>query len=327
MLAACKLEFEAFIALIEAVLNPTQVRELRALLLWAAPSSWHTCVSVFQEHPSMLSDDDRARWRKVTDADAKALAAALRERYVAGAAPARPRHAHRVRRRRADRWLSRNQLFGAVWRPDRLAPRWARRCSASSPRGRSGSSTSRWAGWRAGVAQRCTAGGGRERRATFNARRRRPAVAATPITLPEVSLARDDVWFMTEYTELARLPLGVPAEESRKRERRGAGPCKKMAFVAAVLVGGLPRSPRCAPPRTAARSTACPSARSRSEAGSHRRRCRAPPSCCTSARLPPRSRHCRASSIDGGAPAAPPRRRAAERVALVERRRPHDAVV
>ena len=83
MLAACKLEFEAFIALIEAVLNPTQVRELRALLLWASPSSWHTCVSVFQEHPSMLSDDDRARWRKVTDADAKALAAALRERYAA----------------------------------------------------------------------------------------------------------------------------------------------------------------------------------------------------------------------------------------------------
>ena len=32
MLAACKLEFEAFIALIEAVLNPTQVRELRALV-------------------------------------------------------------------------------------------------------------------------------------------------------------------------------------------------------------------------------------------------------------------------------------------------------
>ena len=31
----------------------------------------------------MLSDEDKARWRKVTDTDAKALAAALRERYAA----------------------------------------------------------------------------------------------------------------------------------------------------------------------------------------------------------------------------------------------------
>ena len=255
MLAACKLEFEAFIALIEAVLNPTQVRELRALLLWASPSSWHTCVSVFQEHPSMLSDEDKARWRKVTDADAKALAAALRERYAALEPPQLALDTLIV--------CADGALIAGFLETSYLAPFGALR-SASTEVGAAvlGELTSRpkrlihvTLGRLLGVpaslsaVQRAAVASAVK---TFNAGRRRPVAAATPITLPEVSLARDDVWFMTEYTELARLPLGVPAEESRKRERRGAGPCKKMAFVAAVLVGGLASLAALAQPRTAA---------------------------------------------------------------------------
>ena len=113
-----------------------------------------------------------------------------------------------------------------------------------------------------------------------------------------MSLARDDVWFMTEYTELARLPLGVPAEESRKRERRGAGPCKKMAFVAAVLVGGLAALAALVRPRTAAALDGVP-VRGTLTLGSWE-----PPEAPPRAAEPlhfrpaaPRSRRCRASSI------------------------------
>lgn len=61
-----------------SALTAVQRRSFRRRLWIAEERSWHTCVAVFHEHPSLLSAEDRVRWRPVNGTLATELATTLR---------------------------------------------------------------------------------------------------------------------------------------------------------------------------------------------------------------------------------------------------------
>ena len=76
----CRSAFERFIAEFEAVLTSEEQRRTMASELWLVEErSWHTCVAVFHEHPSLLKDDELSKWRAVDQALVLQLAGAVRE--------------------------------------------------------------------------------------------------------------------------------------------------------------------------------------------------------------------------------------------------------
>ncbi len=75
----CRSAFEKFIVEYAAVLATEEQKTAMANDLWMVEEqSWHTCVTVFHEHPSLLKADERSKWRAVDDALASQLAEAVR---------------------------------------------------------------------------------------------------------------------------------------------------------------------------------------------------------------------------------------------------------
>lgn len=80
VLRFCKQAFDRFLDELKLILTPEQQPEFERLLWVNAERSYHTCVSVFHEHPSLLtSEADQAKWRPVQGELLKQLAAALRQ--------------------------------------------------------------------------------------------------------------------------------------------------------------------------------------------------------------------------------------------------------
>lgn len=84
----CGAAFERFLADVEGTLTTESQRHEHANLLYiVAERSWHSCVTVFHEHPSLLPEVDRLKWQSVDAATAAQLAQAVRQSTSSLAAP------------------------------------------------------------------------------------------------------------------------------------------------------------------------------------------------------------------------------------------------
>lgn len=84
----CKQAFDSFVAQLRATMTPEQWPEFDRLVWVNAESSYHTCVSVFHEHPSLLtSEAEKQAWRPVQGELRTRLAAALRDATAHHRAP------------------------------------------------------------------------------------------------------------------------------------------------------------------------------------------------------------------------------------------------
>lgn len=71
-----------------AGLPPGEQRTELSRMLWVVDErSYHICVSVFHEHPSLLPEEERRKWRRVDERLGERLAAALRASTGALAPP------------------------------------------------------------------------------------------------------------------------------------------------------------------------------------------------------------------------------------------------
>uniref|UniRef100_A0A7S0NV09 Uncharacterized protein n=1 Tax=Calcidiscus leptoporus TaxID=127549 RepID=A0A7S0NV09_9EUKA len=83
----CASAFDEFLEAACEGLDADKARLLRRGCHFASEESWHTCVSIFHEHPSMLSAEERVDWRPVDLSLEAALSSKLRERLKTMAAP------------------------------------------------------------------------------------------------------------------------------------------------------------------------------------------------------------------------------------------------
>ena len=65
MLRWCRDAFFQLVGELKSTLAPAQRDEFDNLLWWNDAGSYHICVSVFHEHPSLLADEDKSKWRPV----------------------------------------------------------------------------------------------------------------------------------------------------------------------------------------------------------------------------------------------------------------------
>jgi hypothetical protein len=84
----CREGFDAFVDELVAGLPPGEQRTELSRMLWVVDErSYHICVSVFHEHPSLLPEEERRKWRRVDERLGERLAAALRASTGALAPP------------------------------------------------------------------------------------------------------------------------------------------------------------------------------------------------------------------------------------------------
>jgi len=87
LLRACRAAFARLVRAIEELLDPAQRDAFRTLVHWADESSWHVCVSVYHEHPSLLAPSERENWRRIGAAEQAELGVKLARRLGDLAAP------------------------------------------------------------------------------------------------------------------------------------------------------------------------------------------------------------------------------------------------
>lgn len=88
LLRWCREAFDAFVSDLRQCLPPNTHQEFDRMLWVNAEWSYHSCVTVFHEHPSLLSEVERAKWQPVDATLAARLACELREATSGLASPA-----------------------------------------------------------------------------------------------------------------------------------------------------------------------------------------------------------------------------------------------
>ena len=84
----CREAFErGFLQHVRNALDAEQLASFDQLLFVPAESRYHICVAIFHEHPSLLDEQSRARWRPVAPTEAAALGATVQARTERMGAP------------------------------------------------------------------------------------------------------------------------------------------------------------------------------------------------------------------------------------------------
>uniref|UniRef100_A0A7S0Q9K8 Uncharacterized protein n=1 Tax=Coccolithus braarudii TaxID=221442 RepID=A0A7S0Q9K8_9EUKA len=83
----CAAAFEDFVCALCNGLDAQTARLLREGCWIANEKSWHTCVTIYHEHPCMLSADECVHWQPIDEVSASTLAAALRARLATMSVP------------------------------------------------------------------------------------------------------------------------------------------------------------------------------------------------------------------------------------------------
>ena len=227
----CKAAFDDFINDLREGLTPHQLAEFERLVWVNAEASYHTCVSVSHEHPSLLADSERPKWKPVQGELRTTLAGALRDATGCLASPRLTLDSISIT---ADGAFIVGFCDDASASFDRLREV----CVATALKTLGGELTSRpkslihvTIGRLLGAPTCLTA----EQRARIAATVRRHnndllpgLVASAAVSAPEtlemrvgsLSLVRDRVWWMTAFDEYATWPLGAERVRSTERESR-----------------------------------------------------------------------------------------------------------
>lgn len=81
VLQLCRSAFErGLLHKVRAALDESQHESYEQLLFIPEERTWHTCIAVFHEHPSLLDEATRPKWRRVVGDEAKKVGAAVAAR-------------------------------------------------------------------------------------------------------------------------------------------------------------------------------------------------------------------------------------------------------